>query len=367
MSNKLFTTYTLGEITLSNRAVMAPMTRSRALDNVPNELMATYYGQRAGAGLIITEGTSPSPNGLGYPRIPGCFNEDQVAGWKLVTEAVHQKGGKIFLQIMHTGRVSHPDNLPAGGRVVGPSPIALEQTKMYVDGQGELPVPFPEAMSAEDIDVAIKEYVNCAKLAIKAGFDGVELHGANGYLIDQFINPLSNQRKDEYGGSIENRLRFARQVAEAVVAAIGKERTGIRISPYGVFNELGAFDDVDETFVALAKMVSELGLVYLHLVDHSGMGAPAVPDSIKADLRKAFSGTFILSGNYDAERAHEDLSADKGDLVAFGRPYIANPDLVERFKQGVELATPDFDTFYTPGPEGYTDYPTYEEATESAQ
>jgi N-ethylmaleimide reductase len=357
MENQLFTTYTLGDLTLKNRAVMAPMTRSRAIGNVPNELMATYYGQRAGAGLIITEGTSPSPNGLGYPRIPGCFNEEQAAGWKLVTDAVHEKGGKIFLQIMHTGRVTHPDNLPAGGRVLGPSAIGLEQTKMYVDGQGELPIPTAQAMSLEDIDEAVAEYVNCAKLAIEAGFDGVELHGANGYLIDQFINPISNQRNDQYGGIIENRLRFARRVAEAVVEAIGKKRTGIRISPYGVFNELGAFEGVDETFIELAKMVSDIGLVYLHVVDHSGMGAPEVPASLKEQLRKAFRGTYLLSGNYDAARAHQDLGADKGDLVAFGRPFIANPDLVNRYQKNLEIAAPDFNTFYTPGPEGYTDYP----------
>lgn len=357
MDNKLLTPYTLGEIELKNRIVMAPMTRNRATGNIPNSMMATYYGQRAGAGLIITEGTSPSPNGLGYPRIPGCFNEEQAAGWKLVTDAVHEKGGKIFLQIMHTGRVSHPDNLPAGGRVVAPSAVALEQTKMYVDGKGELPVPLAEVMNVEDITEAVEEYAHCAKLAISAGFDGVELHAANGYLLDQFINPLSNRREDQFGGSVNNRLRFVRNVAEAVVAAVGKERTGMRISPYGVFNDLGAFEGVDETFWELARMVNDVGLLYLHLVDHSGMGAPEVPATIKKELREAFRGTVILSGNYDALRADLDLRQQKGDLVAFGRPFIANPDLVTRFREAAELAVPDYDTFYTPGPDGYIDYP----------
>ncbi|MEO0788386.1 MAG: alkene reductase [Bacteroidota bacterium] len=354
----LFQPYEQKGLSLKNRVVMAPMTRSRAIGNVPNELMAEYYGQRTGAGLIITEGTSPSPNGLGYPRIPALYNDEQAAGWKKVTAAVHQGGSKIFLQIMHTGRVTHPDNLPAGGRVLAPSAIALTQTKMYVDGKGELEIPAPEAMTKEEIKAAIQEYMNSAKLAIEAGFDGIELHGANGYLIDQFLNPLSNKREDEYGGSLDNRLRFFREVGEAVIAAIGADRVGLRISPYGVFNELGDFGSTDETFVAVARLADELGIAYLHLVDHSAMGAPEVSDSIKAQLRDAFSQTFILSGGYDAERAASDLQAGRGDLVAFGRPFIANPDLVNRMKSGAEINQPDFNTFYTPGAEGYTDYAT---------
>lgn len=363
MSQHLFSTYDLAGTTLKNRTVMAPMTRSRAIGNVPNELMATYYGQRAGAGLIITEGTSPSPNGLGYPRIPGIFNQEQADGWKLITDAVHANGGKIFVQLMHTGRVSHPANLPAGGRVVAPSSIALENTKMWVDAEmGELPIPAAEGMSLDGVKDAIAEYVNASKLAIDAGFDGVELHGANGYLIDQFLNPISNKRDDQYGGSTENRLRFLRDVTEAVIAAIGKEKVGLRLSPHGVFNELGAFDDVEGTFVGAAQLVSDLGIAYLHLVDHSAMGAPEVPAELKEKLRKAFDGTFILSGGYDAERAEKDLAAGKGDLVAFGRPFLANPDLVHRMQEGAKLNDPDFGTFYTPGPDGYTDYPTLEEA-----
>lgn len=365
MSNPLFTEYDLGDLSLKNRIVMAPMTRSRALGNVPNDLMATYYGQRAGAGLIITEGTSPSPDGLGYPRIPGCFTTEQAESWKLVTDAVHAKGGTIFLQIMHTGRVSHPDNLPAGGRVVAPSSVELTGTKMYVDGKGELDIPLAAEMSVEDITTAVAEYAHCAKLAIEAGFDGVELHAANGYLLDQFINPISNKRDDQYGGDIEDRLRFVRNVAEATVAAIGPERVGMRISPYGVFNELGAFDDTDATFIRLAEIMNEVGITYLHLVDHSGMGAPEVPAGLKGKLRDTFANTFILSGNYDAERAGKDLEAKRGDLVAFGRPFISNPDLAKRMEKGAELQAADHNTFYVPGAAGYTDYPTLAETATS--
>ena len=319
--------------------------------------MATYYAQRAGAGLIIAEGTSPSPNGLGYPRIPGAFSEQQTTGWKKVTEAVHNEGGKIFLQFMHTGRVSHPLNLPAGAKVLAPSAIALEGEKMYTDQEGPQDYPTPSEMTAQEIKQTVQEYVQAAKNAIAAGFDGIELHGANGYLLEQFLSPATNQRTDEYGGNIENRMRFVLEVAEAVVAAIGKERTGIRVSPYGVFNGISIHDELDETYDLLSKKLSDLGLVYLHIVDHSAMGAPAVPESIKATMRKNFAQTFILSGGYDAKRAEADLQAGKGDLVAMARHWISNPDLMERFKSGAELAQPKYDLFYTPGPEGYSDYP----------
>ena len=352
---KLFEKYLLGSNELQNRMVMAPMTRSRAINNIPNELMATYYAQRAGAGLIITEGTSPSPNGLGYARIPGIYSDLQIEGWKKVTEAVHNENGKIFLQIMHTGRVSHPDNMPEGAEIIAPSAVVLDD-KMYTDQNGMQPYPEPKAMSGHDIALTMGEYVQAARNAIKAGFDGVEIHGANGYLIDQFLNPITNKRKDEYGGSIENRNRFAIEVATATAKAIGAEKTGMRISPYGVFNGLGAFEDMDKTFIHLAESLSDIGLIYLHVVDHSSMGTPEVPESIKQDLRKAFSNTFILSGGYNKESAEQDLQEEKGDLVAFGRPFIANPDLPKRFKNNLELNEPDSDTFYTADAKGYTDY-----------
>ncbi len=362
MLDHLLSEYKLGDITLKNRVVMAPMTRSRAEDNVPNSMMATYYGNRAGAGLIITEGTSPSFNGLGYPRIPGNFSIEQMEGWKKVTKAVHDKGGKIFLQLMHCGRVSHPDNLPEGGRVLAPSAVEMTDTQMYVDGKGLLDIPLATEMSIDDITFTVKEYANSAKLAIDAGFDGVELHAANGYLLEQFIHPKTNLRNDQFGGSVENRLRFVRDVTEATVAAIGADRVGMRISPYGYFNELGPFDGTDETFVKLAEILNEIGIVYLHIVDHEAMGAPAVPEAIKTKLRETFKNTFVLSGGYDAHEAENDLAADKGDLVAFGRPYIANPDLVKRFREGAELAIPNQETFYTPGPEGYLTYPSLAES-----
>ncbi len=355
--SKLFSTFRLGDLKLKNRVVMAPMTRSRAIDNIPNELMAEYYSQRSGAGLIITEGTSPSPNGLGYPRIPGVFNQEQIDGWKKTTSAVHEKGGKIFLQLMHTGRVSHPDNLPVGARVLGPSELAAPD-QMYTDENGMQDFPVPHGMSINEISAAIGEYVKGAKNAIAAGFDGVEIHAANGYLIEQFINPITNHRKDKYGSSVERNLRFALEVTEKIIEAIGNEKVGMRISPYGVFNGTGAFDSIEETYKFLVRQVSGMGLLYIHVVDHSSMGSPEVPDSMKKLIRDNFSGPYILSGGYDKARAEKDLEADKGDLVSFGRPFISNPDLVERMEKDAKIAEPNSDLFYTPGAEGYTDYPT---------
>lgn len=359
----IFDPIKIGNVELDNRIVMAPLTRSRAdQDHVPTDIMATYYGQRSGAGLIITEGTSPSPNGVGYPRIPGIYNDAQIAAWKKVTDKVHAEGGKIFLQLMHTGRISHPLNLPEEGRVLAPSAIAASETKMYTDQEGEKDLPTPAEMSQTEIQNAISEYVKAAENAIKAGFDGVELHGANGYLMEQFINPSTNQRSDEYGGSIENRARFVLEAARETVAAIGEERVGIRLSPYGVFNDMAIYDELDETYRYLAEKLNDIGLVYIHLVDHSSMGTPEVPDSIKSDIRDLYDGALILSGGYDLDRAQKDIQTGKADLVAFGRPFISNPDLVTRFKEGAELQDPNPDLFYTPGPEGYIDYPTLQEA-----
>ena len=353
----LFSETTLGPLTLQNRLVMAPLTRSRATGNIPNALIAEYYAQRASLGLIIAEGTSPSPNGLGYPRIPGVFSDAQVAGWKLVTDAVHAKGAKMFLQIMHCGRVAHPLNLPAGARVLAPSAVAAPG-EMYTDAEGMKPHPVPQAMTEADIKTAIAEYAAAAKNAVAAGFDGVELHAANGYLLEQFIRPNTNQRTDAYGGSIENRARFVLEVVDAAIAAIGKDKVGIRLSPYGVFNDMPVYDGMDADYTYLAQQLDARGLVYVHLVDHSPMGAPPVPDAIKAMFRKTFKRTLILSGGYDAARAESDLAAGKCDLIAVGRPILANPDLLARWKAGAALNAPDMDTFYTPGAKGYTDYPT---------
>ncbi|MBO6794593.1 MAG: alkene reductase [Balneolaceae bacterium] len=356
----LFTEFSLNNLSLKNRMVMAPMTRSRAnQEHVPTDIMATYYRQRSGAGLIITEGVGPSPNGVGYPRIPGVYNDEQTKGWKKVTEEVHENDGKIFMQLMHTGRVSHPLNLPENGKVLAPSAVQLEDEQMYTDQEGLQDYPTPQVMSLNQIESTIKEYVNAAERAIEAGFDGVELHGANGYLIEQFLSPNTNLREDEYGGSIENRNRFALEVAKAVTNAIGENKTGIRLSPYGVFNGIKPHQELEAQYEQLAKSLNELGLSYIHIVDHSAMGAPEVPLEIKQIIRDAFSdGAIILSGGYTSEeQANEDLESGLGDLIAFGRPFISNPDLPYRLKNDIELADPNPDTFYTPGPEGYTDYP----------
>ncbi len=355
MNSTLFTPAQLGGLPLKNRIVMAPLTRSRAIGNLPNELMAQYYRLRAEAGLIITEGTSPSPNGLGYARIPGLFNAEQVQGWRRVTDDVHQAGGRIFVQLMHTGRVSHPANMPAGASVLAPSALAVPG-EMWTDSDGMQPHPVPREMSEADIAHSIAEYAASAKLAIEAGFDGVELHAANVYLIDQFLNTASNQRHDRWGGSVENRIRFAVEVARATVAAIGAERVGMRISPYGVFNAQLPDAEMDEVYLRLIEELNALGLLYIHIVDHRAMGAPEVSPELKAKLRAAFNGQYILSGGYDVARADADLDAQRGDLVAFGRPFISNPDLVAKLKSEQQLVAPDFATFYTPGEKGYTDY-----------
>ncbi len=358
---KLFSSCRIGDTELKNRVVMSPMTRSRAPGNLPNELMAEYYGQRAGAGLIITEGTSPSPNGLGYARIPGISSPEQTEGWKLTTKAVHDKNGKIFIQLMHAGRVGSIFNLPKTAELVAPSAIGMSGV-IWTDSQGEQPYDLPREMTIGDIRLTIQEYVKASKNAVDAGFDGVEVHGANGYLITQFLDPGSNLRNDEYGGDPIRRNRFALDVAAGVIAAIGAGQVGIRLSPYGVFNDMsGTYEGIAEQYTTLATELGKLGLAYMHLVDHSAMGAPKPdPSTVKAmcqAFRAAGGKAIILSGGYDRERAETDLQSGDADLIAFGRPFISNPDFVEKLKNGDALAEPDQTTFYTPGPSGYTDYP----------
>ena len=353
----LFESYSAAKLSLANRIVMSPMTRSRAVDNnTPNALMASYYAQRASAGLIITEGTSPSPNGLGYARIPGLFNQEHVKAWKVVTDAVHAKGGKIVIQFMHCGRVVGQANLPSGAKAIGPTDQVLEG-EMYTDAKGMQPHMQPHALSADEIAATVAEYAHSARLAMEAGFDGVELHAANGYLIEQFLNANVNKREDAYGGSAANRNRFALEVMRATVAAIGADRVGMRISPHGVFNGTGGFEGVEAQYEALVTEASILGLMYVHLLDHSAMAAPAVPDALKAKLRSLFKGTFILAGGFTGETAEKALAAGQADLIGFGRPFISNPDLVARMQKGAELTAPNMGTFYTPGEAGYTDYP----------
>ncbi len=356
-TQQLFEHIQLGNIELSNKIVMAPMTRSRAVENnTANNLMAEYYKQRATAGLIITEGTSPSPNGLGYPRIPGMYNEEHVEGWKLITDEVHNQGGKIFLQLMHTGRIGHPLNLPEGAEILAPSALKADG-EMYTDAEGPKEHPIPKEMTIAEAFEAIDEYVTASKLAIQAGFDGVEIHGANGYLIEQFLNPNTNTRSDEFGSTIQNRSRFLLSIVEKTIAAIGAAKVGVRLSPNGAFNDMASYPEMKETYHYLAEKLNDLNIVYLHLLDHSGMGSTNLPKDVLQDVRNAFKGNLILCGNFNKQTAEDTLNSGLADLIAFGRPYVANPDLVERFKENAPLNDPDYDTFYTPGEKGYTDYP----------
>ncbi len=355
----LFSPTKLGTIELKNRVVMAPMTRCRALGNVPNVLIAEYYGQRSGAGLIITEGTSPSPNGLGYARIPGLFNTEQVEGWKKVTNTVHLNGSKIFVQLMHTGRISHPANMVEGAEVLAPSAVK-PAGQMWTDSLMMQDFPTPKAMSAEEIVSTKAEFVAAARNAILAGFDGVELHSANGYLLEQFLSPVSNIRTDNYGGSIENRCRFVLEVAAEVAQTIGKERTAIRLSPYGVASDMPHYPEIDATYDYLSMQLNTIGLAYIHIVDHSAMGAPAVPVEMKKKIRGNFKNTIILAGGYSKETAETDIESGLGDLIAFGRPFINNPDLVQRMENDQALSQDlKMDMFYSADEKGYTDYPVF--------
>ncbi len=357
--HELFTSIKVGSMELTNRIVMAPMTRCRAIDNIPNDLMATYYQQRATAGLVITEGTSPSPNGLGYARIPGMFSEAQIQGWEKVTSAVHKDGGKIFVQLMHTGRISHVLNMPKGSEIEAPSAIK-SSGQMWTDAKGMQDYPTPKAMTAEDIITTQAEYVTAAKNAIAAGFDGVELHGANGYLLEEFLSPTTNIRTDKYDGNLENRCRFVIEVAAKVADAIGKDKTGIRLSPYGVAGDMKKYAEIDATYDYLTKELNKLGIAYIHVVDHSAMGAPSVPIQMKKMIRKNFKNTFILCGGYDKESAEADIESGLCDLIGFGRPYINNPDLVERLEFNQELSQNlKTEMFYTADEKGYTDYPNF--------
>lgn len=358
-TSNLFSKYTLGDIELQNRIVMAPMTRCRAIGNVPNDLIAAYYAQRAGAGLIITEGASPSPNGLGYCRIPGLFNEAQAEGWEKTTSAVHKAGGKIFVQLMHAGRISHSLNLPSGATALAPSAVKAAG-QMWTDQEGMKDFDVPKAMNLQELKQTVEEYKNSALLAVKAGFDGVELHAANGYLLEQFISPVSNLRTDEYGGSIENRCRFVLEVVDNVIKAIGVNKTSIRLSPFGVASDMPHYPEIEQTYTYLAEELNARGIVYIHLVDHSAMGAPEVPFSIKNTIHQKFKNTLILTGGYNGDSAEADLLSGYTDLVGFGRQFINNPDLADRLKNNWPLSeTLDFDTFYSADEKGYTDYPAY--------
>jgi N-ethylmaleimide reductase len=361
MTTKAFQPATLGRITLENHLVMGPMTRSRALGNIPNDMMAEYYRQRASAGLIITEGTAPGPEGLGYARIPGLFNAEHVKGWRLTTDAVHRAGGHIFVQLMHVGRIFHELNLPNGIEGIAPSAIRAAG-EMWTDQEQMKPMGAPKALSGVHLKKVRDEFVQSAKLGIEAGFDGVELHGANGYLLEQFLHPRTNQRTDAYGGSVENRARFVLEVVRGVADAIGADRLGIRLSPWSTFNDMAHYPDIDEAYGYLAEELQKIGIVYVHLVDHSRLAGLASAAATAKAIRDVFTNTYVSSGNYttlaDIEAA---LTSGNADLVSMSRPFIANSDLVERLRKGLPLSAPNPATFYGPGPsgfaEGYTDYP----------
>jgi N-ethylmaleimide reductase len=352
--SSLFTPGSAGAIPLPNRIVMAPMTRSRAVQNAaPNALIAEYYGQRATAGLILTEGTAVSNDGLGYARTPSIHTPEQIAAWRLVTDAVHAKGGRIAIQLMHVGRIAHPANQPAGSRILGPSAIAAAGS-MWTDAQAMQPMPAPEAMTLADIQQTVADYAQAVRNAREAGFDGVELHSANGYLPNQFLSPNSNQRTDEYGGSPEYRIRFVLEVYDAMAAAWDAGHVGIRISPAGTFNDIND-PDAAVTYPLLAAELAKRNAAWLHVVKP----ANATTFSDWATLRRNFTGTLILNSGLTKETGAALIDAKEADLVSFGVPFIANPDLVARFQNDWPLAQPDPSSFYLPGPGGYTDYPAY--------
>jgi N-ethylmaleimide reductase len=351
----LFSPYTLGDIPLHNRLVLAPMTRSRALDgNVANPLAATYYVQRASAGLLITEATQVSPQGVGYIRTPGIHSPEQVAGWKRITDAVHRVGGTIFAQLWHVGRVSHPD-FHGGALPVAPSALPVEGEAFT--SNGKVRIPTPRALETSEIRGIIAQFRKGAENAKAAGFDGVELHGANGYLLDQFLRDGANQRADAYGGSLVNRARLPLEIAEAVTEVFGASRVGYRLSPYFAGYSMSDSDPI-ATFDYIAKELGKLGLGYLH-VSEAIAGPMKVDDAVRATpvIRQAFGGTLIVNGGYDAVTAEVAIARGEADLVAFGVPFLANPDLPLRYRKRAPLNTPDASTFYAGEEKGYTDYP----------
>lgn len=354
MQDPLFTPVSLGEIALANRIVMAPMTRDRAgPDDVPTALMAQYYAQRASAGLIVTEGVQPSAAGKGYWRTPGIWSARQIEGWRAVADAVHARGGRIVMQLMHCGRVVVPANRGYEAEVIAPSALACTVQVPGPDGTPMDCAP-PRALMADELPGLAQEFAQAAHNAIEAGMDGVELHCASGYLINQFLNPASNARQDAFGGSAENRIRFPVMVLEAMAGAIGPGRVGFRISPGNPYNGMDPTDP-EATLVPFVKAADRLGLAYLHVVD---MGLEGL-DTL-AMLRANFSGPIIANNNLKAESAAALLEAGRAEAVSFGRAFIANPDLVERIAAGAPLAKPDYALLYTGEERGYTDYPTHE-------
>lgn len=360
---RLFQPLRIGDIEVANRVVMAPLTRSRADEangDIPGSAMnVEYYRQRSNAGLIISEGTPVSPLGKGYMATPGIYSDAQVEGWKAITKAVHDAGAKIVAQIWHVGRVTHPD-LIGGAQPVAPSAVQPRGIAAYTRN-GKVELPMPRALSVEEIAGVVQEYRRGAANAIRAGFDGVEIHGANGYLVDQFLRDGANKRTDAYGGSIENRCRFALEVVDAVAAEIGAGRVGIRLSPVTPSHDLSD-SNPQAVFGHLVEELNKRGIAFIHFIEGATGGARDVPGFDFAWARQAFKGVYIANNGYGREMAIDAVESGRADAVAFGRLYIANPDLVQRLKANAALAQPNPKTYYAPGPEGYIDYPALQEA-----
>ncbi|MDH2432076.1 alkene reductase [Pokkaliibacter sp. MBI-7] len=367
MSSLLFNPITLGHLSLPHRIAMAPLTRSRAGQpgNVPTALNVEYYRQRASAALIISEATQISQQGQGYAWTPGIHSAEQIAGWRQVADAVHQEGGRMFLQLWHTGRVSHPQFQPEGALPVAPSAQAAPGKTFIVDAQGRgiwSDVPVPQALTLAGIASIIKDYRQAARNAVDAGMDGVEIHAGNGYLLDQFINSRSNLRDDRYGGSVENRSRLLLEVVDAIADEIGAARVGVRLTPMGRFMGMGDRSPLT-TFGVIADQLSERGLAYLHLVEPAMVGVEKDPqhdpawDYLILTMRTRYRGVLILAGGYDQASAEKALAEGRADIIAFGRPFISNPDLPLRFRLGAALNSSDASLYFGGGAQGYTDYP----------
>ncbi|MGN7884759.1 alkene reductase [Dyadobacter sp. 22481] len=353
---KLLTPVTTGTLELPNRVVMAPMNRRRALNGIPGESAPIYFGQRAGAGLIITDNTAVAPNGIGYMGTPGIYNQEQVDSWKRVTAEVHALGGRIFMQLVHAGRIGHYLNNEGQMPLIAPAALSAEGL-IRTPGEIHLPNSEPVEATAADVRRLIGEHIQGAINAIEAGFDGVEIHGAHGFLPEQFLHPHTNRRTDAYGGSIAARSRFLLEIVEGTAAAIGKERTGIRLSPFVKLNDLPDYAEEAETQRYIVDALQQMGILYIHLSDQGPVGHGKIPEAFIRELRRRYSGLVILAGGYSAETAEAALQAGLADLIAFGKPYIANPDLTERFRLNIPLAVGDPATYYQGGDEGYIDYP----------
>ena len=370
--NKLFSPTRIGPYDLRNRIVLPPLTRSRSSQpgNIPNDLMATYYRQRASAGFMVTEGTQIEPRGQGYAWTPGIHSQEQIEGWKKVTEAVHAEDGVIFAQLWHVGRVSHTSLQPNGDAPVAPSALPARSVKVFIEtgpGTGTLADPSePRALSTAEVKELVQLYATAARNALESGFDGVELHCANGYLVNQFISAHTNCRTDEYGGSLQNRLRFLREITHAVADVVGADRLGVRFAPlFASTDELRVYlglleDNPHETYIEAVKVLEEIGVAYLSLAEADWDEAPELPATFRNAVREVFSGRIMYAGRYTAERAAAAIEAGWADLIAFGRPFIANPDLPQRIANGWPLNPVDASSMYGGTEKGYVDYPFYE-------